>query len=127
MYGKIVDFNINYFPNLIPITYASAHSVNKMFENDNMTYTSKQGEIFQFNAVKSECSLFIRNSKSLKIPQILLISQFNRKSYSENNEFASIFPNNITKMLMNMLCSRMNHRENTNLPYFRKNVHYPYI
>lgn len=62
-YGKIVDFNLEFLPNMIYITYKQKSSVKKIIEAGVLEFINKSGLNCRFIASKFEYSLYVRNMK----------------------------------------------------------------
>ena len=62
-YGKIVDFNLEFLPNMIYITYKNKKSVQKIIETPTIEYINKSGITCTFTVNLNDFPLFVRNIK----------------------------------------------------------------
>ena len=63
-YGKIVDFNLEFLPNMIYITYKQKSSVKKLIDcNGSIEYINNNGVTCRFNASKNDFAIYVRNIK----------------------------------------------------------------
>jgi hypothetical protein len=62
-YGKIVDFNLEFLPNMIYVTYKQKSSVKKIIDAGVLEFINKSGVNCRFIASKLEYSLYVRNLK----------------------------------------------------------------
>lgn len=62
-YGKIVDFNLEFLPNMIYITYKQKSSVKKLTEAGILEYINKSSVTCRFIAAKNDFPIYVRNLK----------------------------------------------------------------
>ena len=82
-FGRIVDFNLEYFPNLIAITYTSCNAVNELINKNEISYVNSKMEIISLMANHHQPSIPVRN---LKIKSESTYDHFNKFNDPHSDE-----------------------------------------
>jgi len=114
--GKIIDFNLEHFPNLICITYMDCDSVNQIIKMKEINYISSTKEKIQLEASYIQPSIRIRNLKDSNL------SPYDNFCYEEVNFSISKEEKNEDKPKSSFLNHEIKHEEYQN--YNKNNKRY---
>lgn len=96
-YGKIVDFNLEYYPNMIYITYSLPTSVKNLTTLANVEYFMINQTTIKFSVIKNETAIYVRNLKNNKIsnyenffPKNKIINVAKNVNNLNNNQISNI-------------------------------------
>lgn len=91
-YGKIIDFNMEFFPNMIYVTYLKSTVFKSFFEkNEGLDYISKTlGKTIKLNVLRNESPILVRN---LKDPCKSVTENFGPVKVATNKTYNPFFAN----------------------------------